>query len=204
MQQPDNRLLEVSNLSVSYGAKGFELRVVRDVSFSLGHGEVLGVAGESGSGKSTLAFAITRLLRQGGRVTSGSIMWFGGPGRPLDLLTADDTALRSVRWADISIVFQSAMSSLNPVLSLGAQIDDVIRAHQANLSRDERKARIGELLRMVGIPASRASAYPHELSGGMRQRAVIAIALALSPQLVILDEPTTALDVVMQRQVLTG
>lgn len=201
MQDRSDVLLDVDNLSVSYGVGGDAVTAVRNVSFVLRRGDVLGIAGESGSGKSTLALAVTRLL-QGSAITAGSATWHGSLRGPVDLVSADPATLREIRWAEISIVFQSAMHSLNPVLSVGTQIDDVIRAHDHSLGRTARRERVGELLRMVGIPADRAHAYPHELSGGMRQRATIAIALALSPQLVVLDEPTTALDVVMQRQVL--
>jgi oligopeptide/dipeptide ABC transporter ATP-binding protein len=195
-------LLAVEGLDVSYGPYGAEVHAVRGATFTLHKGEVLGVAGESGSGKSTLAFAITRLLRGSGRVTGGRIIWSGQGNKDVDLVTADEEVLRRIRWAGISIVFQSAMNALNPILPIGKQLDDVIRAHDLSSSRRERLERSRELLAMVGIPPERISAFPHELSGGMRQRAMIAVALALSPELVILDEPTTALDVVMQRQVL--
>jgi oligopeptide/dipeptide ABC transporter ATP-binding protein len=195
-------LLEVRDLEVSYGHGADMVSAVRDASFTLRRGEVIGIAGESGCGKSTLAFAIARLLRSNGHVTKGAIRWFGGGGDPIDLTTADDATLRRIRWAGVSIVMQSAMNAMNPVLSLRSQIGDVIKAHDPAMRRRDRDRRVGELLEMVGIPAARASSFPHELSGGMRQRAVIALALALSPQLVILDEPTTALDVVMQRQVI--
>lgn len=191
-------LLGVDGLEVRYG----DLAAVRDVSFDIHEGEVIGVAGESGSGKSTLAFAVARLLRGEGRITSGKVVWYGSSGAPVDLASASDVVLRRVRWAGVSIVLQSAMNAMNPVLSVRSQIDDVLRAHEPGLSREERFARVASLLEVVGIPARRAGAYPHELSGGMRQRAMIALALALSPKLVILDEPTTALDVVMQRQIL--
>lgn len=195
-------LLEVRDLEVSYGHGEDTLRAVRGASFTLRRGEVVGVAGESGCGKSTLAFAIARLLRGNGHVSNGEILWFGRSRDPIDLAAADEESLRRVRWTGVSIVMQSAMNAMNPVLSLRSQISDVIKAHEPAVRRRDRDRRVGELLEMVGIPASRAGAFPHELSGGMRQRAVIALALALSPQLVILDEPTTALDVVMQRQVL--
>jgi len=191
-------LLRVDGLEVRYG----NLAAVRGASFDVRRGEVIGVAGESGSGKSTLAFAVARLLRGDGRITAGRVTWYGSPNGPVDLALASDEILRQVRWAGISIVLQSAMNAMNPVLSVRSQIEDVVRAHEPGLSRRQRFDRVTSLLDMVGIPARRAGAYPHELSGGMRQRAMIALALALSPQLVILDEPTTALDVVMQRQIL--
>lgn len=191
-------LLSIAGLEVRYG----DVAAVRDATFDVHKGEVIGVAGESGSGKSTLAFAVARLLRGKGRITAGSATWYGSPGGPVDLAVASDDVLRKVRWAGVSIVLQSAMNAMNPVISLRSQIEDVLRAHEPGLSRAQRFARVTSLLEMVGIPSGRAGAYPHELSGGMRQRAMIALALALSPQLVILDEPTTALDVVMQRQIL--
>lgn len=191
-------LLRVDGLEVCYG----DVAAVRDVSFDVHEGEVIGVAGESGSGKSTLAFAVARLLRGVGRITSGSVVWYGSAGGPMDLACATEEALRRVRWTGVSIVLQSAMNAMNPVLSVRSQIDDVLKAHDPGLSRRDRLERVTSLLEVVGIPARRAGAYPHELSGGMRQRAMIALALALSPKLVILDEPTTALDVVMQRQIL--
>ncbi|WP_090055911.1 ABC transporter ATP-binding protein [Lentzea fradiae] len=185
-------VLEIRDLSVDYGS----LRAVHDVSLVVNAGEVLGIAGESGSGKSTLAYAATRLLQPPGRVASGGVFFKGR-----DLLALGEKELREVRWSEISIVFQGAMNALNPVLSVGAQIDDVLRAHRG-LSRRERVARAREVLALVGIPVDRLPAYPHQLSGGMRQRVMIAMALVLEPSVVIMDEPTTALDVVVQRQIL--
>jgi oligopeptide/dipeptide ABC transporter ATP-binding protein len=200
---PADVLLDVSGLEVWYGPEqAGGVRAVHDATFVVRKGEVVGIAGESGSGKSTLAFAIARLLKGSGHITGGSVRWYGPAGDGLDLATASDEKLRQIRWKGVSIVLQSAMSAMNPVLSVRSQIDDVLRAHEPEMSRRQRASRIASLLEMVGIPARRAAAYPHELSGGMRQRAMIAMALALSPQLVILDEPTTALDVVMQRQIL--
>jgi peptide/nickel transport system ATP-binding protein len=196
-------LLEVEGLSVAFGREDTIVSAVRNASLTLHRGEVLGVAGESGSGKSTLAFALTQLLKGDGRVTAGTAHWHGDTAGPVDLLTADPAALRRIRWAGISIVFQSAMNALNPVLTVGRQLDVVLRAHRPDWNKAKRAERSKELLQMVGIPPERVKAFPHELSGGMRQRTMIAIALALNPQLVILDEPTTALDVVMQRQVLS-
>jgi peptide/nickel transport system ATP-binding protein len=186
-------VLEIRSLSVDYGP----LRAVHDVSLSLAAGEVLGLAGESGSGKSTLAYAATRLLQPPGRVAAGSVLFKGR-----DLLGMSEPQLRELRWDSIAIVFQGAMNALNPVLSVGAQIDDVLLAHRRALSRSERRERARSLLSLVGIPVDRLSSYPHQLSGGMRQRVMIATALALEPEVVIMDEPTTALDVVVQRQIL--
>jgi peptide/nickel transport system ATP-binding protein len=163
---------------------------------------VLGLAGESGSGKSTLAYAITRLLRAPGMITGGSVSYHPAAGAAVDLLAADEGGLRVLRWSQISVVMQSAMNALNPVLSIGSQLTDVLRAHRPEMGRAGRRDRAAELLAMVGITADRLGSHPHELSGGMRQRVMIAMALALEPQVVIMDEPTTALDVVTQREIL--
>jgi peptide/nickel transport system ATP-binding protein len=163
---------------------------------------VLGLAGESGSGKSTLAYAAIRLLRAPGMITGGEVLYHAEPGRAVDLLDLDEPELRRLRWSQIAVVLQSAMNALNPVLSIGTQLTDVLQAHVAGMDGAARRARAAELLAMVGINADRLSGYPHELSGGMRQRVMIAMALALEPQVVILDEPTTALDVVTQREIL--
>ncbi|MFC3891008.1 ABC transporter ATP-binding protein [Lentzea rhizosphaerae] len=186
-------VLEIRDLSVDYGS----LRAVHNVSLTLNAGEVLGLAGESGSGKSTLAYAATRLLQPPGRVPSGEVLFKGH-----DLLSLTEKQLQVLRWNEIAIVFQGAMNALNPVISVGTQIDDVLRTHRPSMSRPERAARGRELLSLVGIPVDRLSSYPHQLSGGMRQRVMIAMALALEPEIVIMDEPTTALDVVVQRQIL--
>src|SRR5579859_3972830 len=203
-------LLEVKNLCVDYFAEGGTVHAVTDVSFTLHRGELLGLAGESGCGKSTLAYAITRLLSPLAEVTHGEALFHrphaansGAPSQTIDILALSGEELRAFRWNELAIVFQSAMNSLNPVMTLGAQIDDVLRTHRANMSQSERAERAVELLRQVGIAADRIKSYPHELSGGMRQRASIAIALALEPSVVVMDEPTTALDVVVQREILT-
>jgi oligopeptide/dipeptide ABC transporter ATP-binding protein len=196
-------VLEVANLSVDYESGREPLHAVDDVSLLLRRGEMLGLAGESGSGKSTLAYAMTRLLKPPGRVTGGEVRYHSRSGPPVDVLAMNADALRRFRWAELSIVFQSAMNALNPVAPLRAQIDDVLRTHRPELDRRERQKRIATLLELVGIPADRSKAYPHELSGGMRQRVTIALALALSPEIIVMDEPTTALDVVIQRQILS-
>jgi peptide/nickel transport system ATP-binding protein len=195
-------LLEVRGLRVDYGAAGGAVHAVVDADLMLRRGEVLGLAGESGSGKSTLAFAVTRLLRAPGVITAGEVRYHPGDGAFVDLLQAGETALRVLRWSQISVVMQSAMNALNPVLSVRSQLTDALRAHRPSMTRAEQRARAAELLAMVGITADRLGSHPHELSGGMRQRVMIAMALALEPQVVIMDEPTTALDVVTQREIL--
>lgn len=194
--QRGRSLLEIRDLCVDYLTSAGTKRAVDTVSFDIDQGEVLGLAGESGSGKSTIAQAILRILRPPGVVASGQVLWNGS-----DVLGMDAETLRSFRWEQIAMVFQSAMSSLNPVMTIGDQIADTLRAHGVR-DRGLISTRISELLELVGIEQARASAYPHQLSGGMRQRAVIAISLALNPRLLIMDEPTTALDVVVQRSIM--
>jgi peptide/nickel transport system ATP-binding protein len=196
-------LLEVRGLCADYGVGDGAVHAVRDADLVLHTGEVLGLAGESGSGKSTLAYAITRLLRAPGMITGGTVLYHPKPGTTIDLLAVGQHDLRVLRWSQISVVMQSAMNALNPVLSIGAQLTDVLQAHMPAMNASARRARAAELLTMVGITEDRLRGYPHQLSGGMRQRVMIAMALALRPQIVIMDEPTTALDVVTQRQILT-
>jgi oligopeptide/dipeptide ABC transporter ATP-binding protein len=195
-------VLELRHLSVEYGSASAPVRAVSDVTLTLHRGEVLGIAGESGSGKSTLARAVTRLLRPPGGITGGEMIYTGRSGEQIDITALSDRDLRKFRWEEVSIVFQSAMNALNPVLTLGAQLDDVLRAHRPQMKKVERAARTRQLLQLVGISPDRAGAYPHELSGGMRQRSMIAMGLALDPEIIVMDEPTTALDVVIQRQVI--
>ncbi|MDB1089277.1 ABC transporter ATP-binding protein [Streptomyces sp. ACA25] len=195
-------VLDISGLCVDYGLGNSSVRAVRDVDLTLRRGEVLGLAGESGSGKSTLAYAVTRLLPPPGVITGGEVRYHGRDGRSTDVLDLAPEQLRAFRWQEISLVFQGAMNSLNPVHSVRAQLTDVLAAHRPGMRRAARDARAAELLALVGISADRLGSYPHQLSGGMRQRVMIAMALALEPEIVILDEPTTALDVVMQRQIL--
>ncbi|MER5342319.1 ABC transporter ATP-binding protein [Streptomyces mirabilis] len=186
------RLLEVRNLEVTYAGGA---AAVRGVDLSLDAGQKLGIAGESGCGKSTLALALLRLLPTGTR-TSGEILLDGE-----DVLTMKWGRVRAVRWAGASIVFQGAMHSLNAVHRIGDQIAEPILLHKKATPAGAKK-KTGELLEHVGLPAARANAYPHELSGGQRQRVMIAMALACDPRLVIADEPTTALDVMIQAQIL--
>jgi oligopeptide/dipeptide ABC transporter ATP-binding protein len=195
-------VLDIRDLSVVYRTPGGDVRAVDKVNLSLAPGEVVGLAGESGSGKSTLVYGATRLLRAPALVTSGSVTYAGRRvTKPVDLLQLRPDELQRLRWREIAIVFQSAMNALNPVLNVRDQLLDVIHAH-LRMPRDEARERAGSLLDLVGIPRSRLRSYPHELSGGMRQRVMIAMALATDPEVVIMDEPTTALDVVVQRDIL--
>nr|WP_204342232.1 ABC transporter ATP-binding protein [Micromonospora terminaliae] len=194
--------MEIRGLRVDYGLGDAAVHAVRDVDLTLHRGEVLGLAGESGSGKSTLAYGLTRLLPPPGVVSGGQVIYHPADGPPVDVLTLSPAQLRQFRWAETSIVFQGAMNSLNPVHKVSTQLLDVIKAHDPTSTAAGRLARARDLLRLVGIAADRLDSYPHQLSGGMRQRVMIAMALALEPQVVIMDEPTTALDVVMQRQIL--
>ena len=195
-------VLEIENLDVGYGLGDEAVHAVRDVSLTLNRGEVLGLAGESGSGKSTLAYGMLRLLPPPGVISGGRVLYHPRDGEPMDLMTLSTAKLRRFRWSEISIVFQGAMNSLNPVHTVSAQLCDVIAAHEPRTSRTVRQSRAKDLLRLVGISADRLASFPHQLSGGMRQRVMIAMALALEPRVVVMDEPTTALDVVMQRQIL--
>ncbi|MFC8617253.1 ABC transporter ATP-binding protein [Micromonospora purpureochromogenes] len=195
-------VLEIRGLRVDYGLGDAAVHAVRDVDLTLHRGEVLGLAGESGSGKSTLAYGLTRLLPPPGVISGGEVIYHPVGGEPVDVLSLSPARLRAFRWAETSIVFQGAMNSLNPVHKVSTQLLDVIKAHQPDTTAAARRDRALELLRLVGISADRLDSYPHQLSGGMRQRVMIAMALALEPQVVIMDEPTTALDVVMQRQIL--
>jgi peptide/nickel transport system ATP-binding protein len=219
--QENDLLLEVKNLYVDYQAGNGSVHAVRDVNLTLKRGEILGLAGESGCGKSTLAFGIARLLRPPAMITGGEILYHSRPQAErkgemvaarqdrhaskeeiVDVLELTSSQLRAFRWNELSVVFQSAMNALNPVMTIGTQIIDGIKAHRPDMGAAACRKRAAELLDLVGIAPDRLRSYPHELSGGMRQRAVIAIALALNPELIIMDEPTTALDVVVQREIL--
>lgn len=189
-------LLEIDRLSVDYGLKGVSLRAIDDISFALRAGEAVGLVGESGSGKTTTAMAIAGLLSPNARVSSGEVRYRGNR-LPID----DDAAMRPHRWSETSVVFQGAMNALNPVHRIIKQIAEPCML-KLGMSRGEATARARELLELVGIPADRGIAYPHELSGGMRQRVMIAMALACRPSIIIGDEPTTALDVITQAQIL--
>jgi peptide/nickel transport system ATP-binding protein len=185
-------LLELHELTVDYG----RARAVDGIDLAVHEGEILGVAGESGCGKTTVANAVMQILRPPGRIAGGSISFRGE-----NLVGKSDEELRRFRWRNVSMVFQSAMNALNPVMRVGDQFVDAMRAHE-RIDRRRALAQAEELLELVGIDRSRVRSYPHELSGGMRQRVIIAIALALNPELIVLDEPTTALDVVVQREIM--
>jgi len=196
MNQP---LLSVQNLSTFFHTETGVARSVEGVSFDIGAGETLGIVGESGCGKSVTALSILRLIQQPGRIEAGSRIEFEGK----DLVTLDDAGMRDIRGNRISMIFQEPMSALNPVFTVGDQVAEVARVH-ANGSRREAWNHAVEMLKLTGIPSAeeRAKQYPHQLSGGMRQRVLIAMALMMKPALVIADEPTTALDVTIQAQIL--
>ena len=189
-------VVALENLVVDYVSRVRTTRAVDGVSLSIGAGEIVGLAGESGCGKSTLGNAVMQVLRPPARISSGRVLFDGE-----DVSRRSRGDLRRFRWRNVSMVFQSAMNSLNPVMRVGDQFVDMMRAHE-RISKKEALVRAGELLELVGIDRRRLRAYPHQLSGGMRQRVVIGMALALRPELVIMDEPTTALDVVVQREIL--
>jgi peptide/nickel transport system ATP-binding protein len=194
-------VITIEDFSVDYlGAS--TTHAVKNVSLTLGRGEILGLAGESGCGKSTLAYGITRLLKPPALITSGHASFHSREGYSVDLSTLSGEELRAFRWDKISMVFQGAMNSLNPVISIQAQLEDVFTTHRPDMSRADRVRECGDLLERVGVDRSRLRSFPHELSGGMRQRVMIAMAMALGPQVMIMDEPTTALDVVVQREIL--
>ncbi|GAA0446188.1 hypothetical protein Aca07nite_04360 [Actinoplanes capillaceus] len=194
-------VLTIENLSVDYLVDPV-VHAVRDVSLTLRRGEVLGLAGESGCGKSTLAYAIVRLLKPPAMITSGRAVFHARDGGDIDWGDLSPEELRAARWDKISMVFQGAMNSLNPVISIRDQFEDIFTTHRPAMSRRDRRLRCGDLLESVGVDRGRLTSYPHELSGGMRQRVMIAMAMALEPQIMIMDEPTTALDVVVQREIL--
>ena len=190
-------LLSVKNLTVDYIGDRKDFRAVDDVSFDIAPGEVFGLAGESGCGKSTIAFAISRLHKPPALIRRRSRILLNGR----DVLDLTPQALAAFRWREVAMVFQSAMNSLNPVLRIGDQFHDVLMSH-TTMTKAQARERAAEMLRLVDISPDRLRDYPHQFSGGMRQRIVIAIGMALDPKLVIMDEPTTALDVVVQREIL--
>ncbi|HEY9290664.1 MAG TPA: ABC transporter ATP-binding protein [Microlunatus sp.] len=195
-------VLTVSRLSIDYEIAE-PVHAVKSASLELRRGEILGLAGESGCGKTTLAYGLNQLHRPPAVITGGSVTFHdAATGRDIDVLSLQGKELRKFRWAKVSMVFQGAMNSLNPVISVRAQLADVYATHAPTMSREERLQRSQDLLELVGVDRRRINSFAHELSGGMRQRVMIAMALALDPQLMIMDEPTTALDVVVQREIL--
>ncbi len=193
----NSSILQVRDLRVNYYTRQGAVRAVNGVSFDLHVGERLGLVGESGSGKTTVAQALMRLIRPPGKIEGGQVLL-----DDLSLLELPDERMRQARLAQIALVSQGAMNSLNPVARVRKQIEDALRDHDLKLNPRERNEWIGELMQRVGLPRSAADMYPHELSGGMKQRACIAIAICLKPKVIIADEPTSALDVVVQRQVM--
>ena len=190
-------ILEVKNLSMSYNTIDGEVEAVKDVSFAVQEGESFGIVGESGCGKTSVAMSLLQLQADNGKITNGQILFDGK-----NIVQLNESELRSIRWSGISMVFQGAMNSWNPVVKIGEQIREAIREHYPDKSKDENTKKILELFNIVGLDSSVIDRYPHELSGGMKQRAVIALALSCDPKLIIADEPTTALDVVIQDQIL--
>jgi peptide/nickel transport system ATP-binding protein len=190
-------VLEVEHLTTHYRILRGWVKAVDNVSFQVRQGEALGIAGESGSGKSTIALSLLKILPAGGTIRQGKIIFQGQ-----DLVPLSEKEMRKIRWKGISIVFQGAMNALNPVFKVGDQIGEAIKLHEAGVTSADVKERVAKLLETVGIDPERASNYPHEFSGGMRQRALIAMALAANPTILIGDEPGTALDVIVQAQTL--
>ena len=194
--QADGLVLQVRDLTVHYQTPLGPVKAVEGISFDLHEGERLGLVGESGSGKSTTAFALMRLIKPPGQIVDGSVMYRGR-----ELLGATPEEMRKIRFADIALIPQGAMNSLNPVMRIKEQLFDTIRAHETGTSGSELSDRVTELLASVDLAANTANLFPHELSGGMKQRVCIAMATALKPKIILADEPTSALDVVVQRQV---
>lgn len=191
-------LLKIKNLKINYETDDGIVEAVNDVSLRLEVGKTLGLVGETGAGKTTLARSLMRLIPSPpGKIRSGEILYDGK-----DILKLNEHEIREIRGKDISMIFQDPMTSLNPVLTVGEQIEEVIQSHNPQMKKDELHKSAGDMLEMVGIPRERAGEFPHQFSGGMKQRVIIAIALACNPKLLIADEPTTALDVTIQAQVL--
>ena len=194
-------LLTVRDFSVVYDVDT-PVSAVKDVTLELQRGEILGLAGESGCGKTTLAYGVQRLLRAPAVITGGSVTFHDASGADIDINALDVDAMQRFRWDKVSMVFQGAMNALNPVATVGSQLEDVFEIHRPDMNRRQRRAEAEELLEIVKVGRQRHRSFPHELSGGMRQRVMIAMALALRPQLMVMDEPTTALDVLVQREIL--
>lgn len=190
-------VIEVDNLTTNYKTLRGWVRAAEHVSFNVERGEAMGLVGESGCGKTTVALSLLKLLPSAGRIRGGKILFNGN-----DIIKMSDKQIRKIRWKGIAIIFQGAMNALNPVLKISDQITEAIKIHEPHVSRSDARSRVEALFEMVGIDATRADNYPHEFSGGMRQRALIAMALAANPEVLIADEPGTALDVVVQAQIL--
>jgi peptide/nickel transport system ATP-binding protein len=191
-------ILDVQDLQTYYSVLRGSVKAVDGISFSVEKGQAMGLAGESGCGKTTAALSIMKILPPGGKIVGGKILF-----KNENIISLEDSEVRKrVRWKGMSLVFQGAMNALNPVYKVGDQIVEAILTHERNVSKEEAEERVGKLLEMVGMDPSRADHYPHEFSGGMRQRALIAMAVACNPDLLIADEPGTALDVIVQAQVL--
>ncbi len=190
-------VLQLEGVTTHYRTLRGWVRAAENVSFEVGKGEALGLVGESGCGKTTVALSILKILPAGAKIRKGRILFDG-----TDLVPLNDSEMRKVRWKGVSIVFQGAMNAMNPVFKVGDQIIEAIKLHEPDVTKADAYKRTEALLEMVGVDASRVNNYPHEFSGGMRQRALIAMALACNPKLLIADEPGTALDVIVQSQVL--
>ncbi|MBU5625484.1 ABC transporter ATP-binding protein [Oscillibacter sp. MSJ-2] len=193
----EEKLLEIKDLHVTYQTDEDLIYAANGINLTVNKGETLGIAGETGAGKSTMALSIMKLLPRVGSITGGSIEFEG-----MDLVKASEADMRLLRGESISMIFQDPMTALNPILTVGDQIDEVLKLHESGASEAQRAARVDEIMELVGIPAERKVEYPHQFSGGMKQRIVIAIALACEPKLLLADEPTTALDVTIQAQIL--
>jgi peptide/nickel transport system ATP-binding protein len=194
-------LLSVRDFSVVYDVDP-PVEAVKNVTLELQRGEILGLAGESGCGKTTLAYGVQRLLRAPAVISSGSVTFHDASGDDVDINALGVEAMQRFRWDKVSMVFQGAMNALNPVATIGSQLEDVFEIHRPEMNRRQRRTEAEELLEIVRVGRQRIRSFPHELSGGMRQRVMIAMALALRPQLMVMDEPTTALDVLVQREIL--
>ena len=194
-------LLSVRDFSVVYDVDP-PVEAVRNVTLELQRGEILGLAGESGCGKTTLAYGVQRLLRAPAVIAGGSVTFHDASGVDVDVNALNVEAMQRFRWDKVSMVFQGAMNALNPVATIGSQLEDVFEIHRPDMTRRQRRAEAEDLLEIVKVGRQRIASFPHELSGGMRQRVMIAMALALRPQLMVMDEPTTALDVLVQREIL--
>ena len=193
-----SNILEIKDLYVQYRTDESVVHALNGFSLNLDKGETLGLVGETGAGKTTMALSILKLLPEGvGRITAGSIQY-----NDIDIIKASKRDMRRIRGSEISMIFQDPMTSLNPILSVGEQVREVLRLHKSDMTKEQQNRRVDEVLTLVGIQPERKEQYPHQFSGGMRQRIVIAMALIAEPALLLADEPTTALDVTIQAQIL--